>query len=130
MRLGDFYTVYAWDVVDIFFATVVASLPALNAPLDAVFGKMKETSLGSKNSGIPLLSKLRLNTRRGTDAQARTRIEDVSKNHGPPQISRSYMKGGDEVEQRIAGMHINRSEPDSIQSENYASTRSDVRAIV
>lgn len=31
---GDYYDEYAWDVVDIFFATIVASLPALNGLLD------------------------------------------------------------------------------------------------
>lgn len=30
----DYCTVYAWDVVDIFFATIVASLPTLNGIVD------------------------------------------------------------------------------------------------
>ena len=34
MFTDDFDRVYAWDVVGIFFATVVASLPALNGVLD------------------------------------------------------------------------------------------------
>lgn len=52
----DYYQVYAWDVVDIFFATIVASLPALNGVVDAGLGKMK--ALGS-TSASTLLSRLR-----------------------------------------------------------------------
>jgi len=36
------YTVYAWNIVDVFFACIVASLPALNAPADLVMKKTKE----------------------------------------------------------------------------------------
>ena len=52
----DYYAVYAWDVVDIFFATIVASLPALNGIIDQ--GIQKVTTWGS-SSGLILFIKLR-----------------------------------------------------------------------
>ena len=39
---GDYYPVYAWDVVDIFFATIVASLPALNGLVDQSVARLKQ----------------------------------------------------------------------------------------
>ena len=47
----DYYYIYAWDVVDIFFATAVASLPALNVLADNMVEKLRSISLGSKSSG-------------------------------------------------------------------------------
>lgn len=46
--VDDYYQVYAWDVVDIFFATTVASLPALNGVVDVVIAKLK--ALGSTSA--------------------------------------------------------------------------------
>ena len=37
----NLYRVYAWDVVDIFFALIVASLPALNGVIDAGISRLK-----------------------------------------------------------------------------------------
>lgn len=50
----DYYAVYAWNVVDIFFATIVASLPSLNGVIEQVIRKVKATGL---RSGKDLLSK-------------------------------------------------------------------------
>lgn len=55
-RADDYYQVYAWDVVDIFFATTVASLPALNGLLDTSIIRLK--SLGASSAWI--FSRIRL----------------------------------------------------------------------
>lgn len=55
-NIDDYYELYAWDVVDIFFATVVASLPALNGVLELAISKTK--SWGSV-SAMQLRSKIR-----------------------------------------------------------------------
>lgn len=47
---GDDYDVYAWDVVDIFFATIVASLPALDSLIDEGVRKLKSLSSSSSKS--------------------------------------------------------------------------------
>lgn len=47
----DYYTIYAWNIVDIFFATIVASLPALNGVLDQGIKKMMTIGSGS-SSGL------------------------------------------------------------------------------
>lgn len=39
-NLDDYYEIYFWDVVDIFFATIVASLPALNGVIDIGVSKL------------------------------------------------------------------------------------------
>ena len=49
--VGDYYYVYAWDVVDIFFATAVASVPALNMLADGFFSALVSFTTGSKASG-------------------------------------------------------------------------------
>ena len=49
--IGDYYYVYAWDVVDIFFATAVASVPALNMLADRFFSALVSFTTGSKASG-------------------------------------------------------------------------------
>lgn len=41
MKIDDYYELYAWDVVDIFFATIVASLPALNGVFDIAVSRLK-----------------------------------------------------------------------------------------
>lgn len=41
MILDDYYELYAWDVVDISFATIVASLPPLNGLFDLALLKLK-----------------------------------------------------------------------------------------
>jgi len=55
------HVVYAWNLVDVFFACIVASLPALNAPADLVMKKTKElvssmasSSTNSQTSGNAL----------------------------------------------------------------------------
>ena len=53
MLTDDTYTVYAWDIVDIFFATIVASLPALNGFLDQGIKKVRAMASGTS---IGLLS--------------------------------------------------------------------------
>jgi hypothetical protein len=54
--VDDYYELYAWDVVDIFFATIVASLPALNGVFGTAVSSLK--SWGSV-SATQLVSKLR-----------------------------------------------------------------------
>lgn len=54
--LDHYYQVYAWDVIDIFFATIVASLPALNGLVDVAIGTLKAFGSTSRSS---LLSRLR-----------------------------------------------------------------------
>lgn len=55
-KIDDYYDVYAWDVVDIFFATVVASLPALNGLVDDAVKFVKRWGSLSNKS---LLGKIR-----------------------------------------------------------------------
>lgn len=52
--VDDYYAVYAWDVVDIFFATVVASLPALNGLVDQSLTNLKKWG---SNPGILAFAK-------------------------------------------------------------------------
>ena len=52
----DYCTVYAWDVVDIFFATIVASLPALNGIVDQA---IKMVMTWGSSSGLTVFSRLR-----------------------------------------------------------------------
>ena len=40
VRQDDDYSIYAWDVVDVFFATIVASSPALNGLTDRYVAKV------------------------------------------------------------------------------------------
>lgn len=40
-NLDDYYELYAWNVVDIFFATIVASLPALNGVFDSAISRLQ-----------------------------------------------------------------------------------------
>lgn len=48
--LDDYYQLYAWDVIDIFFATIVASLPVLNGLVDEGIAKAKALGLKSNFS--------------------------------------------------------------------------------
>ena len=67
--VDDYYSIYAWDVVDIFFATVVASLPALNSVVDPAMSKIKSLSFGSKSSqSTTLLSSTKGTSRRHQNA--------------------------------------------------------------
>ena len=54
---SDTLTLYAWDIVDIFFATIVASLPPLNGLAEKGIDRIKSSKLFSGDS---LRSKIRL----------------------------------------------------------------------
>ncbi|KAL9119287.1 MAG: hypothetical protein Q9187_004162, partial [Circinaria calcarea] len=47
----DYYDIYAWNIVDIAFATIVASLPALNSLEDTLIRRVKQWSIGLNLSG-------------------------------------------------------------------------------
>ena len=46
----NLYQVFAWDVVDIFFALIVASLPTLNGVIDAGISRLKTWAWVSRTS--------------------------------------------------------------------------------
>lgn len=78
VQSDDYYDIYAWNVVDIAFATIVASLPALNSLEDTFVRKVKQWSIGLKlGSSLSFLSKFRTLGSRNT--QRNLPLEDIAK---------------------------------------------------
>lgn len=125
--LEDYYPIYAWDVVDIFFATVVASLPALNASVDKIFGKIKDYSLGSKTSHTSFSFTLRLLGKKSRGSTSRP--DSANGSRVPPTIVDSTAQA-DEIFQPIMKAQSNRHQESSIRMTNYPGSEMDVRAIV
>lgn len=64
------YQVYIWNIIDITFAVIVSSLPALNAIVDRTIKRARTNALGDRSSPRRLLSRIKtyvsLHTRRSS----------------------------------------------------------------
>lgn len=76
----DYYTIYAWDVVDGLFATIVASLPALNCVIEASIVRMR--ILGSHSRSF-LRAKIRTLGGSSQDSQTDKLVMSNEGNQSP-----------------------------------------------
>ena len=110
--LDDYYAIYAWDVVDISFATIVASLPALNdlgetlgnkwKSLDAQAGSWSKiyifgSSKGQDSAGSKGMS---MTSRRPNGLSSKSEIvrqTDIELSASSAQRSNSHLTGDEDV---------------------------------
>ncbi|KAF2197446.1 hypothetical protein GQ43DRAFT_381003 [Delitschia confertaspora ATCC 74209] len=88
----QYYEIYVWNTIDICFAVIVASLPALNTLLDAGIDKMK---LYTSSRGSDLPNNSDSNNSRGDSKKSAMRLPSQDGDSG------------------VSGFHLNHFEPEN-----------------
>lgn len=119
--VDDYYELYAWDVVDVFFATIVASLPALNGVVDAgivnlralastsslsIFGKIRAFSFPSQGTGAH--SSRQSEQGAGTISKYRSgaAVEDKKWRNNSDQFDEPILRRETDIELQLPGEHL------------------------
>lgn len=93
------YHVYIWNMIDITFAVVVASLPALNAIVDRAIKRAKTKTLGDRSSLRRLLSYIKNYV--SSHSRRSSSTVDLGASKASDEISWRKMKGPSQSESQV-----------------------------